>query len=153
MPDIESISNCSARLISTTEGTVTCDYCGFISDNVPEMKLHKADAHDGLIIRGNQYEVTNIEKTTLLNHDDKGFPYILREHDTETRNFQKHVEIKHTDEPLDERKTIETLFKIKIETKGYVDPGDSSLPPVKGNESVPEGWKIRPDKNKTRTPY
>ena len=44
--------------------------------------------------------------------------------------------------------TNETLLEMKIETKGNVDPGNSSLPPVKGNESVPEGWKIRQDKNK-----
>ena len=103
MPDIESISNCSARLIGTTESTITYDYCGFFSDDVPELKLHKADAHDGLIFWCNQYEVTNIKKATLLNHEDKGFPYKLREHDTETRNLQRRDEIKHIDDSLDER--------------------------------------------------
>ena len=39
--------------LRTTTGAVivTCDYCGFISDNVPELKLHKADTHDGLIFQ------------------------------------------------------------------------------------------------------
>ena len=61
MPDIESISNSPARLIDTTEGTVTCDYFGFTSDISPEQDLHKAYAHDGVIFQRNQYEVTNIE--------------------------------------------------------------------------------------------
>ena len=39
------------------------------------------------------------------------------------------------------------LLEIKIETQGNVNPGYSSLPPVEGNKSVPEGW-IRSDKNK-----
>ena len=48
VPDIESTSYCSARLIYTTEGTVMCDHCGFISNNIPELKSHEADTHDGL---------------------------------------------------------------------------------------------------------
>ena len=48
------------KAIGTTEGTITCGYCGFTSDNSPELEAHKADAHDGRIFQGNQYEVTNI---------------------------------------------------------------------------------------------
>ena len=91
-----------------------------------------------------EYKVTNDEKITQLNHEEKGIPYELHEHDIETRNSQKYVEIKHTNNYLDKRTTNETLLEIS---------GDPSPSPVKGNESVPEGWKIRPDKNKTRTPY
>ena len=51
-----------------TEDTDTCDYCDFISDNDPELKLHLATAHDGLIFQCSQCEVTDIEKDTVLYH-------------------------------------------------------------------------------------
>ena len=38
-------------------------------DSVPELKLHKAVNHDGLILQCNQLEVTNIEKASLINHE------------------------------------------------------------------------------------
>ena len=50
------------------------------------------------------------------------------------------------DDQLNKRKINEPL--LEIETQGNVNPGYSSLPPVEGNKSVPEGWKIRSDKNK-----
>ena len=72
--------------------------------------------------------------------------------------MQRHVEIKHIDgkneddnldeestqllivDPLDEKPT-ETHLEVKIEVKREnVDPGDSSLPSVEGNETLPEGW-------------
>ena len=71
----------------------------------------------------------------------------MREHDTAIKNLQRHVKIKHTDDPLDERKTIGTILETKIEIKGNMDLGDYPLPPIKGNKSVPEGWKIREDAN------
>ena len=44
----------------------------------------------------------------------------------------------------DNKPTLEA----KIETKReFIDPDEPSLPPMKDNESVPEGWKVRPDKN------
>ena len=53
MPDIESLNNNPARLIDTTEGTVTCDL-GCTSDNSPELEVHKSYAHDGVIFLRNQ---------------------------------------------------------------------------------------------------
>ena len=123
VPDNESISNCSARLIGTTESTITYDYCGFFSDDVPELKLHKADAHDGLIFWCNQYEVTNIKKATLLNHEDKRFQYKLCECDKETKRLQTQVQSKHINDPLNKRKINETVLEIKIVTQGNANPG------------------------------
>ena len=102
VPDIESMCKYSDILFGTTEGTVTCDYCGFISDNVSKLKLHKATPHYVLIFQCSQCEVTDIEKDTLLNqvreaHEGKGFPCELCEYATETGHLQRHVEIKHID--------------------------------------------------------
>ena len=154
VPDAESMCKYSDIRFSTTKGIVTCEYCGFISDNVPELLLHKADANDGLIFRCNQCEVTDIEKDDQLNHvrkahEDKGFPYKLCECDTETGPLQEHFKIKHTDDPLDESKTTETHTEVKIEVKReHLDPGDSSPTPEKVNKTLQEGRKIRPAKHK-----
>ena len=79
------------------------------------------------------------------------------EYATETGHLQRHVKIEHidseNDDPLDKSKTTETHLEVKIEVKREnVDPGDSSLSPEKGNETFPEGWKVRPDKNKMQDP-
>ena len=60
--------------------------------------------------------------------------------------MQRHVQIRHIDDQLNKRKINEPL--LEIETQGNVNPGYSYHPPVEGNKSVPEGWKIRSDKNK-----
>ena len=46
----------------------SCDYCDRFSDNNPELKLHLATAHDGLIYQYSQCEVTDTEKDTVLKH-------------------------------------------------------------------------------------
>ena len=53
--EASELRNEAVELRTTTDAViVTCGYCGFISDNVPELKLHKADTHDGLIFQCNQ---------------------------------------------------------------------------------------------------
>ena len=51
-------------------------------------------------------------------------------------------DLQDKDDSSDQSKIDETLMGTKVETQENVNP------PVAGNESVPEGGKIRPDKHK-----
>ena len=69
----------SDMLYGATEGTVYCDYCAFISDNILELKIYMSTAHDGLKVHCIQCEFTATRRDTLLNHvrkvhEGKGFP-------------------------------------------------------------------------------
>ena len=131
----------------------SCDYCGFISDNPSDLKSHKANTHDGLILQCNQYELRKgaIETRHLQMHiddpnDERRIPLLKTTLETQG-NLNPPVEDNESvpkgwkinqdkDVPGDERKVNETLIETIFETQGLE---------VKGIESVPDGWKVRQD--------
>ena len=96
VPDIESMRKYSDMLFGATEGTVYCDYCAFISDNILELKIYMSTAHDGLKVHCIQCEFTATRRDTLLNHvrkvhEGKGFPCEQCEYVAGTRqHLQRH---------------------------------------------------------------
>ena len=57
------------------------------------------------------------------------------------------------EDPLNRGKPAQPHLEAKIKVQREImNSDDSSLPPLKGIETVPEGWKIRPEKHKKQEP-
>jgi len=101
VPDIESIRKYSEMLFGISEGRTNCEHCEFGSENILELKLHMATAHDGLQVHCIQCDFTATRRDTLLNHvrkihEGKGFPCEMCKYIAGTRqHLQRHVKGVH----------------------------------------------------------
>jgi len=101
VPDIESIRKYSEMLFGSSEGRTICEHCDFGSENLLELRLHMATAHDGVQVHCIQCDFTATRRDTLLNHvrkvhEGKGFPCELCNYIAGTRqHLHRHVKGVH----------------------------------------------------------